>query len=938
QTNFTNLTDGAYTYKAYAIDEAGNMNSTEERTLTVDTEIPAIKFASPTPEDNAYLNVNWTYINVSVSDENNVSAFIDWNRSLVGYWSFDSFKNITYVYDNSTYGNNGTMYGGLATSNSSVNGRYGQGLVFDGVDDYVNCGNDGSLDLTDAITIEAWVKPLGGAQGRYIFSTTNVAGGGIHFYIRSGGGTEDIVFSFNDAGTRNYHIAGDIEWGTEKWKFITGVWDGTNIHIYVDNNKYTGLSTSSVTHDFDGGFIGAEKGAGSLYPFNGTIDEVRIWNRALTPEEINASYSAGLYRLQTNLTNQPDGTYTYKAYAIDEAGNMNSTEERTLIIDTTPPIINCSFNISVDAVEINDVINFSCNVSDETGLSTINMTWNMSNEIVYSNYTASGTDYKVSNYTAITVGYGEVINFTGYVTDSSWNVKQNSTLITITDTTQPSVTLISPISDTGDIDGNMAFSYNVTDASNVTNCSLVINSNLNLTNSSVTKNATQNLLLNNLQAGSYNWSVNCSDKGSNTGESETRQLAVFMATDFTITDLSSLNVTNITNLTIERPGYGKINFSQPVDLSAGADINAYVNISSNRIEINSTALPQLNKSANLLIYNLTFSNPRILRDGSLCPSTICTRIGYAGNNLTFNVTKFTAYSSEETPSAAEEAAAGGGGGGAAAGGGGGGAIILPKTDFSLSRSSIKAELVIGQSTARTFEVTNTGETAISGKIGVRGMEDMLFLSGYSFSLEPQQTALIEANIIAKQTGVFSGKIIVSAEGVEKEISVIVEVETEEVLFDVKIDIPTEHTKVTAGNNMETQITLLSMGLPKKLDVSITYTIMDMAGNTISKEYETIAVEKQLTFAKSFPVPENLGPGEYLIAMEVSYANAIATAGELFTVIEEPVKMPKLFKMQNLVWLIASLAVTIMILGAYCCILLKKPKKKLKKEIYKYKKH
>ena len=57
----------------------------------------------------------------------------------------------------------------------------------------------------------------------------------------------------------------------------------------------------------------------------------------------------------------------------------------------------------------------------------------------------------------------------------------------------------------------------------------------------------------------------------------------------------------------------------------------------------------LNKSAILKLYNLTFSDPRILRNGEACPNSICTKISYSGGTLTFNVTQFSEYSSEEIP-------------------------------------------------------------------------------------------------------------------------------------------------------------------------------------------------------------------------------------------------------------------------------------------------
>ena len=109
------------------------------------------------------------------------------------------------------------------------------------------------------------------------------------------------------------------------------------------------------------------------------------------------------------------------------------------------------------------------------------------------------------------------------------------------------------------------------------------------------------------------------------------------------------DLSNITNFILEKLNYGKINFSESVSLSSIRDIDAYVSISHNRIEINPTALPELNKPATLTLYSLTFSNPRILEDGEVCSSSICTKISYSNGNLVFNVTQFSVYSAEETP-------------------------------------------------------------------------------------------------------------------------------------------------------------------------------------------------------------------------------------------------------------------------------------------------
>jgi len=64
--------------------------------------------------------------------------------------------------------------------------------------------------------------------------------------------------------------------------------------------------------------------------FNGRMDDIRIFNRALSPDEIKASYDAGSYRLFNNFTNLPAGVYNYMAYGQDLSGNVNQTETRTL--------------------------------------------------------------------------------------------------------------------------------------------------------------------------------------------------------------------------------------------------------------------------------------------------------------------------------------------------------------------------------------------------------------------------------------------------------------------------------------------------------------------------------------------------------------------------------------------------------------------------------
>ena len=244
------------------------------------------------------------------------------------------------------------------------------------------------------------------------------------------------------------------------------------------------------------------------------------------------------------------------------------------------------------------------------------------------------------------------VNRTSDLNNGNMTQKWNVTIVeTIVDYDAPTITINAPSDNSGQTN-NLTVSYSVNDANNISNCYLILNGNVNSTNSSaIVKQAPQIFNLRNLIIGNYNWSINCSDNHNNVKNSETKKFSIINKNNFTgtTTNLSSTNVSNITNFTIENPSHGKINFIQEVDLSSGANIDDYVNISFNRIEINSSSLPELNKTARLQLYNLTFVNPQILKDNEACSSEYCNEENYTSGILTFNVTGFSIYSARETP-------------------------------------------------------------------------------------------------------------------------------------------------------------------------------------------------------------------------------------------------------------------------------------------------
>jgi len=240
-------------------------------------------------------------------------------------------------------------------------------------------------------------------------------------------------------------------------------------------------------------------------------------------------------------------------------------------------------------------------------------------------------------------------------------------------------------------------------------------------------------------------------------------------------------------------------------------------------------------------------------------------------------------SSSACPVAAAAAVAAGAAEGAA---GGGFFQLRQEKDYTVNPNTIKVKLVLGETTEKTLIIENTGQTEVSVFLDVEGVEQYLSLSEDSVDLGIDESIKITLDFIGRNVGSFVGRITTIAEEIIKSIPIIVEVITELVLFDVKLDIPFAYSEVEPGDELKTQITLLNVGAPEKVDVFATYFIKDLRGNIVYEETETFAVEKQLSYAKIFPIHDTTELGSYVAIVEIRYADSFAVSSQLFRVVEK----------------------------------------------------
>jgi len=254
---------------------------------------------------------------------------------LVGLWHFDDGPGST-AFDSSGNDNDGTLSGG----------RFGNGIRTDGVAGHsVVVPDSATLDVTGAITIEAWMK--------MDTSTTRYEG-----FIRKNGAYLLEVQQTNEntpnAAVFGVWISGNFRgvWGTVtlndgNWHHIAGTYDGVNLKIYEDGVEVTQGQSGSISTSNNNLVIG---GGYSNEIFNGWVDEVRISKVARTiigvPEEPFTSDfdTVGLWHFDESI-----GTTAYDSSGNNNHGTLNGVNWAGPIWTTTA--IDGPYALSFDGID-----------------------------------------------------------------------------------------------------------------------------------------------------------------------------------------------------------------------------------------------------------------------------------------------------------------------------------------------------------------------------------------------------------------------------------------------------------------------------------------------------------------------------------------------------------------------------------------------------------
>jgi hypothetical protein len=211
-----------------------------------------------------------------------------WDSNYKGVWHLKENPSGTAPQmKDSTSNNNGGTSAGSMLSGDQITGQIDGSLDFDGSNDEINSGNGASLQITSALTVEAWAKTAstGSVQGIVSKQVSTYNGYQLRKY-------SDNKYRFGVGNPGTYYATSNVAYTDSNWHYVVGVKSSTN-YLYMDGAQQTSTFSATLTDSGSSFNIGRAYSNYNGYWWNGQIDEVRVSNVARSSAWIYASYKTG---------------------------------------------------------------------------------------------------------------------------------------------------------------------------------------------------------------------------------------------------------------------------------------------------------------------------------------------------------------------------------------------------------------------------------------------------------------------------------------------------------------------------------------------------------------------------------------------------------------------------------------------------------------------
>ncbi|MBR9683702.1 hypothetical protein GOV03_04145 [Candidatus Woesearchaeota archaeon] len=318
-------------------------------TIQADMNNISMESVSPTPDNNTFVSNVTAEINVTAELNNSLKEFT-WIWDSVNYTFYDdslvlmmNFENLSDLGENSTYvvdlsprKNNGTV---TENATFSENGKYGGGYDFDAGKVGVTSSPDLNFSGEKNFTVFAWVNPRDVSISNQGVIANSDSNGGWNIRVSS----NSFYFTVRNSSGTILQTGASISSYENQWVFLTGRFNGTHTTAYRNGEQVASdpFNLGDIGQGFSTTYVGYYQ-ASNVY-FNGTVDEVRVYNRSFTDSEIIQFYNSNLQKFNQTYwefySNQSDPvskTSSYYASACDINNECNSTEVRIARICVEP--------------------------------------------------------------------------------------------------------------------------------------------------------------------------------------------------------------------------------------------------------------------------------------------------------------------------------------------------------------------------------------------------------------------------------------------------------------------------------------------------------------------------------------------------------------------------------------------------------------------------
>jgi hypothetical protein len=262
---------------------------------------------------------------------------------LVAYYPFEEGTGTTTV-DGSGSGNNGTLSGAVTWTTAGHNGG---ALSFDGIDDLVTVADANSLDLTTGMTLEAWVYPtaLSGWRTVVIKEVSGDLG-----YLLYANDSNPRPAGYVRVGGSSRSAAGSSGLPLNTWTHLATTYDGATLRLYVNGTQ---VGSAGVSGAIQTSTLPLRIGGNSIWGeyFSGKIDEVRVYNRALSATEVSADMNSGPQTPRLTITSPTNGATvsgTTVSASFTSSGDLSQAHHAALRLDGGAEIAASSLNGSIN--------------------------------------------------------------------------------------------------------------------------------------------------------------------------------------------------------------------------------------------------------------------------------------------------------------------------------------------------------------------------------------------------------------------------------------------------------------------------------------------------------------------------------------------------------------------------------------------------------------